>query len=85
MGFFFLGGLGVFWVLRVFRVFKVFRVGRVLRALGAFRLGGLGGCFGDGLFETVVGFLQEGEVVVERLHVQRAVDVQLTAVGNGVT
>ena len=40
---------------------------------------------GDGFLEAVVGLLEEGEVVVERLHVQISVDVDLTVVGDGIT
>ena len=69
----------------------------VVRLVGLVRLLGVGGLFvlsslfilfgilGYCLLETIVGFLQEGEMVVERFHIQRTVDVQLTVVGNGVT
>ena len=69
--------------------FLVFSSGLILTSCGTaghvllillFRVG-----LGDGLLETLVGLLEEGEVVVERLHVERAVDGNLTVVGDGVT
>ena len=38
-----------------------------------------------GLAETLVRLLEEGEVVVKRLHIEVTVDVQLTIVRNGIT
>ena len=39
----------------------------------------------NGLAETLVRLLEEGEVVVKRLHIEVAIDVQLTIVRNGIT
>ena len=64
--------------------------------LGELGVGGLAGSasltsftslsyFSDGLAETLIDLLEEGEVVVERLHIEIAVDVQLAIVRDGVT
>ena len=66
-----------------------FSVLTILAVLGG-RLAILGGGFlfrvglSDSLLEALVGLLEEGEMVVERLHVERAVDGDLTIVRNGV-
>ena len=85
-GFFVLGRFG--WVLRVVRLTSIASFTSITsftRLTGLFVFGGLLGVFGDSLLETVVGFLQEGEMIIERLHVQRTIDVELAAVGDGVT
>ena len=76
--------VGFVGVVRLVRVVGFLGVGSlfvffVLARLLVLRL------LGYRLLETIVGFLQEGEMVVERFHIQRTVDVQLTVVGNGVT
>ena len=53
--------------------------------LGSLRFLGLLRGLGDSLTEAFIDFFEEREVVVERLHVEVAVDVQLTIVGDGVT
>ena len=40
---------------------------------------------GRGLLETLVGLLQEGDMVIERLHIERAVDIQVAVVRDGIT
>ena len=41
--------------------------------------------FSDGLAETLIDLLEEGEVVIERLHIEIAIDVQLAIVRDSVT
>ena len=90
-------GKSLFILCRSIGLFRIIRLVGVVGVIGVVRLLGVGSLFvlgslfilfgilGYCLLETIVGFLQEGEMVVERFHIQRTVDVQLTVVGNGVT
>ena len=44
-----------------------------------------GGFLWDSFFEPLVGLLQEGKVIVERLHVQRCIDVQISTAIDDIT
>ena len=46
---------------------------------------GLSSRFGRLFLEALVGLLQEGDMVIERLHIERPVDIQVTVIRNGIT
>ena len=66
------------------RISWLFRVSRLICLICLICLAYSASIFTDGFSESLIRFLEEGEVVIERLHIEIAIDVQLAIVRNGI-